>query len=208
MIETVRVAIAEELPQIDWPPCCAQCESKEALVPVSSRLGRVKSVRPNWSGGMTMRSDILYLSFPMCRQHAAGTAWANRILDNGPLAVLIRVIVYFGAVFAATLLIRPTRFIADFGWFTLYPLLGIAGVAAIVWAKRTAAVLPVRFDPDMDVVELRFRNDDYATKFRVFNRKATSSSLTEVLPWYQRASLWKIAVIGLFFAFMAKLVAR
>lgn len=208
MSETIRVAIAEELPPIDWPPCCAQCETKEGLVAVNTRLGQVKSVRPNWSGGMTIRSNILYLSFPMCRQHAIGAAWANRILDNGPLAVLLRVIVYSGLLFVLPLLIRPARFIADLGWFSLYPLLGVAGVAAIVWAKRTAAVLPVRFDPDMDVIEIRFANEDYATKFRVFNRKATSSSLTEALPWYQRASLWKIVVLGLFFAFMAKLMAR
>lgn len=208
MFETVRVAIAEELPPIDWPPCCAQCETKGGLEAVNTRLGRVKSVRPNWSGGMTIRSNILYLCFPMCRQHATATAWANRILDNGPLAVLLRVIVYSGLLFVLPLLIRPARFIADFGWFSLYPLLGVAGVAAIVWAKRTAAVLPVRFDPDMDVVEIRFANEDYATKFRVFNRKATSSSLTEALPWYQRGLLWKIVVLGLFFAFMAKLMAR
>lgn len=208
MTETVRLAISEELPPIDWPPCCAQCESKEDLVAVGSRLGRVKSVRPNWTGGMTMRSDILYLSFPMCREHAGGAAWANRILGNSPVTGLIRMIVYFGALFAVTAMLKPLRFFADFGWFSLYPLLGVAGVAAIIWAKRTAAVLPVRFDPDMDVVEVQFRNEDYATKFRIFNRKATSSSLTEALPWYQRASLWKLVVIGLFFAFMAKLVAR
>lgn len=208
MTETVRVAIAEELPPLDWPPCCAQCETKGALVAVGSRLGRVKSVRPNWSGGLTLRSDILYLSFPMCRQHAGATAWANRILGNSPVAGLIRMIVYGGLLFVLPLLIRPARFVADVGWFSLYPLLGVAGVAAIVWAKWTAAVLPVRFDPDMDVVEIRFRNEDYATKFRIFNRKATSSSLTEALPWYKRALPWKIVVLGLFFAFMAKLVAR
>lgn len=208
MTETVRVAIAEELPPIDWPPCCAQCESKEDLITVGSRLGRVKSVRPNWSGGLTLRSAILYLSFPMCRQHAGATAWANLILSNSPVAGLIRMIVYGGLPFVLPLLIRPARFVADVGWFSLYPLLGITGVAAVVWAKRTAAVLPVRFDPDMDVVELRFANEDYATKFRVFNRKATSSSLTEALPWYRRASLWKIVVLGVFFAFIAKLVAR
>lgn len=208
MSEIVRVAIGEDVPKIDWPPCCPKCESKESLVTVNSRLGRIKSMRPNLMGGVTVQSDVLYLSFPVCREHAAAAFWANKILDKSPLVKLLHLIVYCGALFSIAFVLRPKGFISDFGWFSLYPLLGLLGTIAILWAKATATVLPIRFDPDMDVFELKFLNEDYASKFRVFNRKATSGSLTEPLPWYRRSLVWKLVTLGVFVVFMAKLMAR
>lgn len=206
MTTTVRVAIQDDLPPIEWPRCCPKCGATDSLVSATSRLGRVKSIRPNLLGGMTMKSDVLHLSFPVCEKHAQETRWANLILDNGPLARLIHMIVYMGALFALPMLIRPVNFVSQFGLFALYPVLSVLGVVAIVWARRTSSLRPTQFDPDMDVFEVQFSDEDYATKFRVQNRKATSSSLTEAPPWYMRSLLWKIVIIVVFLGFIAKLM--
>ena len=208
MTEIIRVALTDELPQLAWPPCCPKCGTKVSLVSTTSRLGRVKSIRPNLLGGMTMKSDILYLSYPICEKHAQEAYWANMILDKSPLAQLLRLLAYFGAFFALSFIVRPKTFISDFGWFSLYPLIGLLGVAAIVWAKKATSVWPMRFDPDMDVFEIRFLDEGYASKFRLLNREATSSSLTEAPPWYMRSLIWKIVIIGIFIALMAKLMSR
>jgi hypothetical protein len=127
MSEIVRVAFGENIPQLVWPSCCPNCGTGESLVNTTSRLGRVKSIRPNLLGGMTMKSDVLYLSYPICAKHARGTYWANLILDKSPLVQLLQLITYFGALFALAFVLRPKSFIADFGWFSLYPLIGLLG---------------------------------------------------------------------------------
>jgi hypothetical protein len=182
--------------------------AKEKLTTTTSRLGRVKSVRPNLRGGLTMTSEVLHLTFPMCEQHARQTHWANIILDKSPLIQLLQFLAYFGALFALSFVIRPKSFVSDFGWFSLYPLFGVLGVAAIVWAKRTTSVWPLRFDPDMEVIELSFRNEEYATRFKALNREATSSRLTEAPPWYKRSLIWKIVMVLALILFLAKLMGH
>lgn len=206
MATTVRVAINDDLPPLVWPLCCPKCGSTESLVQTTSRLGRVKSIRPNLTGGMTMKSDILHLSFPMCEKHAQETGLANLILANSPVLQLLRLICFMGALFALPFFLGPVKFIGQFGWFSLFPLLGVIGILAIIWAKRASSLRPTRFDPDMDVFEVQFSDEDYATQFRIKNRKATSSSLTEAPPWYMRSLLWKVVVILLFLGFIAKLM--
>ncbi|MFA9273833.1 MAG: hypothetical protein ACEQSE_03075 [Candidatus Aquirickettsiella gammari] len=61
-------------------------------------------------------------------------------------------------------------------------------------------------DPDQDVIEIQFRQAPYATRFRVMNREATSSQHTEETPWFRRSVVWKVIVIVLFIAFMARLM--
>ncbi|MFZ6748800.1 hypothetical protein [Undibacterium sp. Ren11W] len=208
MSKIVRVAIQEDVPQLVWPACCPKCGTTEKLVNTTSRIGRVKSIRPNLLGGMTMKSDVLYLSFPTCQKHAQQTHWANTILEKSPLMQLLQLLIYMAALFALPLITRPKAFIADLGWFALIPVIGLLGVACLVWARRSSSVWPMHFDPDMDVIAIRFLDEDYAAKFRLANRKATSNSLTQAPPWYKRGLIWKLLVVGLFIAFMAKLMAH
>ena len=67
MTETIRVAMTDDAVRLSWPKRCPACSGTQSLVSASSRVGRVKSLRPNITGGITMRSDVMYLSFPMCR---------------------------------------------------------------------------------------------------------------------------------------------
>ncbi|MES2040028.1 MAG: hypothetical protein V4495_19595 [Pseudomonadota bacterium] len=205
MPQIVRIAIQEDIPPLVWPPCCPKCGATGKLYKTTSRLGRVKSVRPNLLGGMTMKSDILYLTFPGCQKHASETDLANIILDKSPLMRLLHLMIFMAALFTLPLITRPKAFIADFSWYALLPLIGLLGIAGIVSARRVSSVWPMRFDPDMDVISIRFIDEDYAVKFRLANRKATSNDLTDALPWYQRGLIWKLLVIGLFIAFLAKL---
>ena len=208
MTEIVRVAISDDLPKLEWPPCCPVCGGKKTLRWATSRLGRVKSIRPDLGGGLTMKSDVMYLSFPMCEQHAGSTSLANVVLEKSPLMQFLRLLTYMALLFALPLLMRPSHFLEQLGWFTLVPVFGILGTLGLLLARRATGVWPVRFDPDMDVIILRFRNEEYASKFRLMNRKSTSNSLTEAPPWYLRSIVWKVVVLALAFAFLFKQMGK
>lgn len=208
MSQLVRVAIGENFPEIQWPACCPECGTTKSLIRNTSRLGKVKSIRPNLQGGLTMKSEVMYLNYWICPQHAAETRWANRLLEKSPAMHLIRFIFYVGVVFAIGLIFGPRRLetFPDLGPLLALPLIGILGVASLIWARIATSLWPIRFDPDQDVIEIQFRQAPYATRFRVMNREATSAQNTEETPWYKRALLWKVIVIVLFFMFMARLM--
>lgn len=208
MSQLVRVAIGADFPEIQWPACCPECGTTKSLIRNISRLGRVKSIRPNLAGGLTMKSEIMYLNYWICPAHAAETRWANLLLDKSPLMYLIRFIFYVGALFALALLLGPRRLstFPELGPLLALPLIGIFGVTSLIWARIATSLRPIRFDPDQDVIEIQFRQAPYATRFRVMNREATSSQNTEETPWFRRSIVWKVIVIVLFIAFMARLM--
>lgn len=210
MSELVRVAIGEDFPEIQWPACCPECGTTKSLIRSTSRLGKVKSVRPNLLGGLTMKSQVMYLNYWICPEHAAETRWANRLLDKSPLMHLIRFFFYTSAFFALGLLLGPRKLqtFPELGFMLVLPFIGIVGVVSLIWARMATSVWPVRFDPDQDVIEIRFRQAPYATRFRVMNREATSLQNTEALPWYQRGLIWKIVVIAMFLTFMSQMMRR
>ncbi|MTW11502.1 hypothetical protein GM658_12925 [Pseudoduganella eburnea] len=70
-------------------------------------------------------------------------------------------------------------------------------LALVLWARKTINIWPKAFDPDLDVVVVRFANEDYATKFRLMNREATSLRNTEQAPWLARASTRKMIIVVL-----------
>lgn len=209
MSTTVRIAIAEEGTPLSWPKRCAACGESGALEPSTTRVGRVASVRPNLQGGITMKSDVMYVSTPMCAKHAGANALANRILEKSPLMSFLRGWIYIGVLVAVTMIIslvaRRSGAVSGIGGLLIIPLLGIVGGAALAWANKNWQVRPVRFDPDMDVIEVDFRNDVYAAEFKRANRKATDSALTEPLPWWRRSATWKIVVMAVFVLFLLRL---
>lgn len=199
MPQTVRVAIGENFPPLKWPACCPECGTTTMLEKSTSRLGRVKSVRPNLGGGLIVKSEVMYLSYLICPDHVAETRWANRLLEKSPVMYLLRFICYVGVVFALALLLGPRRLSSfpELGALLALPVLGIIGVSSLIWAHMATTLWPIRFDPDQDVIIIRFRQAPYATKFRVMNLEATSSANTEALPWFKRKLLWQLVLMAL-----------
>lgn len=161
-----------------------------------------------------MKSDVQYLSFPACEQHSSSNKWANRILEKSPLMFYLRAIVYIGAIFGLAVLIAlattPGTFsrLGDMGALLIFPIVGWLGIATILWARRTTSVWPIRFDPDMDVIEIRFSDAGYAAEFRRLNRDATDEQLTKAPRWYLRALPWKVLIIVVFLLLMGRLLTH
>lgn len=205
MPQIVRVALGDNLPPLKWPACCPECGTTKMLEKMTTRLGRVKSVRPDLGGSLTVKNEVMYLTYFICPDHAAETRWANRLLEKSPVMYLLRFIFYFGAIFALALLLAPRRLSSfpDLGALLVLPVLGVVGVTSLIWAHMATSLWPMRFDPDQDVMIIRFRQAPYATKFRVMNLEATSSANTEELPWFKRKLLWQLlAAAALFVALM------
>ncbi|MDB6009962.1 MAG: hypothetical protein JWL65_2212 [Gammaproteobacteria bacterium] len=207
MSELVRVAIGPGTTALVWPKCCPTCGTKATLVETQRRLGRVKSIRPNLLGGLTMKSDVLHLSFPACSKHSREIRRAGLVLDNGPIGRFLRPLIYLGALTALGLLFHLAR-VRDLGIILLFPVAGICGLAAIIWAHLVSSVWPKRFDPDMDVVEIQFQHAAYVGAFRRLNAAATKDELTRAPPWYLRASIWKVALLVILFVLIGRLVGR
>lgn len=212
MTDLVRVAITDDSVRLSWPPRCPRCGDERASASSTSRVGRVKSLRPNLMGGFTMRSDVMYVSVPMCERHAASNSTANKLLEKSPLMTGLRGLSYVGALFLVEMLVTLAigrgawARLQDLGAFLLFPAFGALGCAAIWWARNNTAVWPKRFDPDMDVLEIQFSDDRYARHFRRANRDATDQLLTAAPPWYMRSLVWKIAAVALLFAWLAHLM--
>ena len=213
MPEIVRVAITDNSVNIAWPPRCPRCGEEKRLVPSTNRVSRLKSVRPNLGGGLTMRSDVMYMSVPMCERHAGTNRLANLILQRSPLWAGLRALSWLGLAMLVSVLVGLILHggfgnIADMGAFLLLPLIGIVGGLAIWWARKNTSVWPKRFDPDMDVLEIQFANERYARHFRRANRDATDSQLTAPPLWYMRSLLWKIVAVVVLIIWLARLTTH
>nr|WP_315487088.1 hypothetical protein [uncultured Undibacterium sp.] len=204
MPQTVRVAIGEDFPPLKWPACCPECGTTKMLEKMTTRIGRVKSMRPNLGSSLSVKNEVMYLTYFICPDHAAETRWANRLLEKSPVMYLLRFISYFGAIFALALLLGPRRLSSflELGALLALPVLGIIGVSSLIWAQMATTLWPIRFDPDQDVIIIRFRQAPYATKFRVMNLDATSSANTEELPWFKRKLVWQLVLVALLTAAM------
>ncbi|QJR10587.1 hypothetical protein DSM104443_01651 [Usitatibacter rugosus] len=213
MTEVVRVSVGEDVESFSWPPRCARCGKAKPLKGSTSRVGRVKSMRPNLAGGMTMKSDVLYLTAPMCTAHAGSNELANKILEKSPLMLLLRAIVYIGflyfVLFALRAVVDPKaiRRLFELGVLALLPFIGFFGILLLYWARKNTSVWPVRFDPDMDVVEVRFSDAEYAEDFRKANPDATDTDVTGPPPWYMRSLLWKVVIIVAFLFYMFRMTS-
>lgn len=213
----VRIAVFEDLPPMRWPNACSTCCDKTALEGVTVRVGRVKSVRPNLLGGWSMKSDVIYLTVPVCKAHRTVNKLAHVLLEKGPLMLLIRGLSYLlgliGALLLVTSLVRldfqgllntfhssPPFFLMSMG--------GLAASLLFFWLKRQVGVRVVRLDPDLDVIHLLFRDARYAKAFQRANPEATDAIMTAPPPWYRRTLTHKLLVIAVFMAFMAYLINR
>jgi hypothetical protein len=84
---------------------------------------------------------------------------------------------------------QPTH--AEEEWTVLWPFDGLA---------------PIRVDADMDVIEIRFSDKNYAGEFRKANSQATSRLLTDSPPFFMRPLFWKIVCLVALLAFIGRMV--
>ena len=212
MPELVRVALTENAVELAWPPRCPRCGADKRLTTSTSRVGRVKSLRPNLMGGWTMRSNVMYVSIPMCEKHAGANTLANKVLEKSPAMTGLRLLTYFGATLLAEIVVTLLR--GNHAWerlwdldaFLLFPAIALAGLPAIWWARRNTTVWPRRFDPDMDVLEIQFSDARYARHFKRANPSSTDEIHTAPPPWYMRSLTWKIAAAVVLVAWLRHLM--
>ena len=127
--------------------------------------------------------------------------------------LLLRAIVYIGflyfVLFALRAVVEPKaiRRLFELGALALLPFIGFFGLLILYWARKNTSVWPVRFDPDMDVVEVRFSDAEYAEDFRKANLDATDVDATAPPPWYMRSLLWKVVIILAFLFYMARMTS-
>lgn len=217
MSTPVRIAIFEDLPPMRWPKACASCCSKEDVAGAKVRVGRIKSARPNLLGGWTIKSDVLYLTVPVCARHRMVNQLAHVLLEKSPLMLLIRGFSYMlglgGALILLASLIRMdgaglVKTYQDSPPFFWMFMGGLVASVLFFWLKRQVGVRVVRLDPDLDVLDLRFRDPRFAKAFKKANPEATDSVMTAGPPWYRRKLTHQLLVLAVFFAFMAYLFNR
>ena len=211
MPEIVRVAITDNAVRLTWPPRCPRCGEEKGLVPSTTRVSQLKSVRPNLMGGLTMRSNVMYMAVPMCERHATTNSVASVILQRSPLLAGLRWLSWLGlamglSVLVGVILHRNFERVADMGAFLLFPAIGIVGGLAMWWARSNTSVWPKRFDPDVDVLEIQFADERYARHFKRANRNATDSLVTAAPPWYMRSLLWKVVAVVVLVLWLAHLM--
>ena len=217
MSTPVRIAVFEDLPPMRWPNACTTCGGKTALEGVPVRVGRVKSVRPNLLGGWTMKSDVIHLTVPVCRQHRTVNRLAHVLLEKSPLMLMLRGMAYLlgmsGALLLVSILVRMNfqdllKTYHDSPAFVLMSMGGLAASLLLFWLKRQVGVRVMRLDPDLDVIHLNFRDARYAKTFKRGNPEATDQVMTALLPWYRRKITGQLLILAAFMAFMAYLVNR
>ena len=219
MSSTIRMAVPDESFELKWPARCPGCKRNEGLIGSGTRVGKVRSVRPNVAGGFTVKSDVMRLDIPMCPQHARANSLAARLLEKSLLMQVIRAIVFLGLLMFILLSVSSTvglisgnkTMAAGFrnlGGMLVLPCLGLIGTLVLIWARGAASARPVRWDPDVEVIELQFADARYAQTFSRLNESLTDATLTAAPPWYRRAALWKLLMVVGLIIFMIVLVKR
>ena len=160
------------------------------------------------------KSDILRLSFRACKQHALPNEIGIRILEKTPLMYLLRWLTYYAFICITLMLVQigyrhesPLKFFFEIPLGFRYSMLfGLLGVILVIWAKKVSSVLPIRFDADMDVVEIRFSDEVYAKEFRIANPLVTLKLLTDRPSFFLRPSILKILCVVALLVFISYMV--
>jgi len=163
---------------LQWPAACALCGEQHDLVGAGVKIDRVTSIRPTWTGDLSIGSQVTTLNYPVCRRHAKGLRLATLLAQDGggigmlrttsfvfgPLAILACLAQLKRAVFgphAAHGAELPPVFLGIFAVFVLM------FVAVLVASPR----VPLRLSGKVagDTLTLMFRSDDYAAAFARLN---------------------------------------
>ncbi|RYX90256.1 MAG: hypothetical protein EOO28_30180 [Comamonadaceae bacterium] len=215
MGEEVRVFIGGGEDMMRWPPLCARCGSRSGLTHVPIRVGRSRSSIRLLLKGVKREYESWSFSYPVCSKHAGKARRDGLIWDTGPLAGLLRGLVFMAALFIipavmhTLLLLLGQEKWRDFN--LILALVGYAGLALLTYMLKARRALPVRptgFDPDMDVFRLMFLKKKYADMFRTANRDITNENLVEAVAWYKRPTLWKAVLLAGLAIFVISLMTR
>jgi hypothetical protein len=171
-----KIAISS-LEGINWPPCCAKCTSKDNLTWASATSGRVTSVAPTLGGAVRIKSELLELSYPVCKAHAKGLMLANFITRNTSGFKMLRGFFYYmGAmsiILLVTLLARlvmpsPTANNIPPAMLAVFAFCALAFIAIVGSFRK----LPLRIaKQSKDDTTISFANVLYANEFVKLNRQ-------------------------------------
>ena len=189
---------------LSWPERCPRCGATGDLV-----WRNVKVVRNNQSPG-NARSLVVYwyvqesvgISVPMCRAHADTNQVGGALLGRDVKSIVLRASIYVSllclAGWVGGALMSPLGRGAfsgmQIGWW-LWCLWGPLGAALLVWARKVAAVRPIRLDPHHDIATLRFQDAAYARDFKRMNARSTARSAVAVTPIWRRMTPMKALVL-------------
>ncbi|HJW02304.1 MAG TPA: hypothetical protein VJ548_03405 [Azospira sp.] len=173
MAKTVTISSTEN---IQWPESCSKCCSNETLAFASATSGRVTSVSPTLTGAVRIKSELLDLSFPVCKNHASGLGMANFFTRNTSGIKMLRGFFYLlgpiSLLIVGTFLFRlvtqhQSKSELPLGMMSLFVFCSTIFIL-ILNSYRT---LPVRISKQTeDFVSIRFANDLYAKEFARKNR--------------------------------------
>lgn len=163
---------------VQWPVACALCGAQQDLVGADVKIDRVTSIRPTWTGDLSIGSQVTRLNYPVCRRHAPGLRLATLLTQDGGGIGMLRAASYvFGPLAILVLLATLKRAIvgphraggADMplvflGLFVVFGLMFVA--VLIAWPR-----VPLRLSGKVagDTLTLVFRNSDYAAAFARLN---------------------------------------
>ena len=72
------------------------------------------------------------------------------------------------------------------------------------WAATNAAVRAVGFDPNTNVLAIRFSDEAYAAEFVDINPVDTDPAVTTRAPWYERYFVIEVVLAVLALAWLAR----
>jgi hypothetical protein len=174
MAKTVTILSTED---IQWPSSCSKCRSNKKLTWASATSGRVTSVAPTLTGAISIKSELLDLSFPVCAEHSSGLGLANFFTRNTSGIKMLRGFFYLlgplSLLVIATSIIRlvthhQSKTSIPFGLMAIF----IFSAVVFLLILRAYRTLPVRISGQTeDSVSIKFNNDLYAKEFVRLNRQ-------------------------------------
>lgn len=190
MAEDVRLAIDPRAPPA-WPPRCPRCGSAGPLVRRELRVLRM--IRRRRPGETALRhfmlgdvnfgaaDDNASLALITCEKHARTNQLGGALLRRDVLGDFMRLLVHLGMAWALLVTVATLRsggsLVAAFASLPAQARAlaawGVAGEAALAWARHVAWVRPLRLDENFQTLTLRIRDVNYAREFKSMNRAAT-----------------------------------
>lgn len=171
---TVTISSTED---ISWPASCSKCRTSENLTWASATSGRVTSVAPTLTGAISIKSELLDLSFPVCKAHTNGLGLANFFTRNTSGIKMLRGFFYLlgpiSLLVVGTFLVRlitqhQSNTELSLGMMAIFVFCAIV-FSLILNSYRT---LPVRISKQTeDFVSIKFQNDLFAKEFVRLNRQ-------------------------------------
>ena len=170
-----KVVKIKNIHEINWPVCCAKCNASTRLTLANTTSGRVTGISPLPVGAVTIKSDLLNMDYPVCQRHSKGLDSANFLTRNTIGFKFLRgLIYYFGGMGALLLLTLPVRLFRDTPSTSLpggLVFIFAFSFIALIYLRLLSQSIPLTTKQNKDdSVTIKFRNDQYAEKFKSMNK--------------------------------------